>query len=80
MAYFVSDPISGRAISSLDRQLRKARKDGEYLRSLLLSGMLTYEKEQEIRSRYKGVFLRRLEEAFLGLPDGGSGEEMPFAA
>ncbi len=80
MAYFVSDPISGRAISSLDRQLRKARKDGEYLRSLLLSGMLTYEKEQEIRSRYKGVFLRRLEEAFLGLPDGGSGEEMPRSA
>ena len=80
MAYFLSDPISGRAISSLDRQLRKARRDGEYLRSLMLGGLLTYEKEQEVRSRYKGVFLRRMEEAFLGLPEGGSSDELPRSA
>jgi hypothetical protein len=69
MAYFVNDPISGRALSSLDKELRKARKDGEYLRFLLLSGKLTWEEEQRIRSRYKGVFLRRMEDAFLGLPE-----------
>lgn len=69
MAYFVNDPISGRALSSLDRELRKARKDGEYLRSLMLSGRLSWEEEQRIRSRYRGVFLRRMEDAFLGLPE-----------
>lgn len=67
MAYYAHDPISGKAISAMDKELRQAYRDGLRLRALRESGHLTDQEEQRIRSRYRGTARRRLEAAEQGL-------------
>ena len=67
MAYYAHDPISGRAISAMDRELKQAYRDGLRLRALRIKGLLTYEEEQRVRTRYRGISRRRLEAAEQGL-------------
>ncbi|MBE5794480.1 MAG: hypothetical protein E7323_07355 [Clostridiales bacterium] len=67
MAYYAHDPISGRAINAMDKELRQAYRDGLRLRTLRERGLLTPEEAERIRSRYKGISRRRLEAAEQGL-------------
>lgn len=65
------DPVSNRAIGAFDKELKKAVRDGQRLRALRQSGLLTRQEEDRVRARYKGVCLRRLEAALNGLLPAG---------
>ena len=67
MAYYARDSISGRAIGAMDKELKRAYRDGLRLRMLRQTGLLTREEELRIRSRYRGIFRKRLEAAESGL-------------
>lgn len=60
------DPVSNRAIGAFDRELRQAARDGLRLKTLRDSGLLTPEEEERVKTRYRGVCLRRLEAAMDG--------------
>lgn len=66
MNYNHSDPTANAALGAFDRELRNARKQGQRLRALRLSGHLTYEEERRTLDRLKGVFRRAAEEEMAG--------------
>ena len=68
------DPVSNRAIGAFDKELKKAARDGQRLLMLRRNGLLTRREEERVRSRYKGLCLRRLEAAMNGLLPGGDGD------
>ena len=59
----VSDPTANTAVGSVDRQLRKMKKEAEQIGKLYHAGLLSYEDELLARRRFTGIFRHLLDEA-----------------
>ena len=63
MRNYLSDPTANTAIGSVDRQLKRMRKEAENIAALHRQGRFTAKMEAEARRRFTGIFRPILEEA-----------------
>jgi len=68
MSRMHSDPTANRAIGSVDREIRRMKKEAERIRVLRLSNLLTFEEERRARCRFIGIYRPLLEKALRGEP------------
>ena len=58
-----ADPTACRAIGSIEKELKRMRKEAERLRVLRRSNMLSSEEEERARRRFIGIYKPLLERA-----------------